>query len=90
MKVEVNGHIFEAELCEGETAAAFASLLPLRLYMQELNGNRSTITCVPRFQMNPRWLEPFRQATLCFLTLRASFCFTTRSIPLIPIPGSGG
>lgn len=39
MNVEINGHIFEAELYEGETAAAFASLLPLRLYMQELNGN---------------------------------------------------
>ena len=39
MKVEVRGHFFEAELYEGETAAAFASLLPLRLYMQELNGN---------------------------------------------------
>lgn len=39
MKVEVRGHFFEAELYEGETAAAFAGLLPLRLYMQELNGN---------------------------------------------------
>lgn len=39
MNVEVNGHIFEAELYEGETAASFAGLLPLSLNMQELNGN---------------------------------------------------
>ena len=37
--ITVGAQTFTAELCDNETARAFAALLPLELNMSELNGN---------------------------------------------------
>ena len=39
MTIEVNGQQFQVELLKNETAAALAKMLPMILYMEELNEN---------------------------------------------------
>lgn len=58
--ITVNGTSFDAELENSDCGRAFADLLPLKLSMQELNGNEKycyTGTALPSSPQNPGRIE---------------------------------